>query len=296
MRLAKHHRGRLIDKFVKDGDSWSKARRGYEMTLRMQTSGSSMMANWIGGSFVNRDKKGDPKNRPPIEVVPVDQQRDALQFVIENTFKDEVYGLSPKLLNRMTVDKWMDGGFGRFGRNSEPTWPVHDRIMGIQAGTLSQLMNPTKLRRVYDNEFRIPADMDALTLHELMNTITKSIWSELSDKSGVEVSARRPLISSLRRNLQTEHLERLFDLASEQNSSTAALKPIANLASVTLKDLNGEIEKALAGGEDKLDPYTRAHLVDAQERIRRWLDSKVVVQSAAVTPIIIRGNTEGDDE
>jgi hypothetical protein len=31
-----------------------------------------MMANWIGGAHVNRDKKGDPNGRKPIEVVPVE--------------------------------------------------------------------------------------------------------------------------------------------------------------------------------------------------------------------------------
>ena len=39
-----------------------------------------MMANWIGGAFVNRDK--DPGNRAPVEVVPP-EQRAALGFVIE---------------------------------------------------------------------------------------------------------------------------------------------------------------------------------------------------------------------
>ena len=63
MRLIKLYRGRILDKFVKDGDSWAKARRGYELTLSIQTRAASMMANWIGGAFVNRDKKGDPEDR-----------------------------------------------------------------------------------------------------------------------------------------------------------------------------------------------------------------------------------------
>ncbi len=28
-----------------------------------------MIANWVGGAHVNRDKKGDPNGRKPIEVV-----------------------------------------------------------------------------------------------------------------------------------------------------------------------------------------------------------------------------------
>ncbi|MGI9518060.1 MAG: zinc-dependent metalloprotease [Pirellulaceae bacterium] len=291
MRLAQHHRQKLLEEYVDEGDSWSKARRGYEMTLRMQISSASMMSRWIGGAFVNRDKKGDPNGRQPIEVVPVDQQRRALQFVLDNSFDDEVYGLTPNLLNHMSVDKWSGDGGGFFGRNNEPTYPVHDRVMGIQATTLTNLMTPSRLRRVYDNEFRIPAGEDALTLPELMKEITGAVWTELEDFTVTESSDRKPLISSLRRNLQTEHLERLFDLANEQNSSTAAMKPIANLAAMTLKELQGKIDEAL-GQSDEIDSYTRAHLMDASDRIGRWLDSKVVVQAASSAPIIIRGQSE----
>ena len=103
-KLIKLYRDRILDKFVKDGDSWAKARRGYELTLSLQTRASNMMANWIGGAFVNRDKKGDPGDRPPVEVVPAAQQRAALEFVINTAFNDDSYGLTPKLLERMSVD------------------------------------------------------------------------------------------------------------------------------------------------------------------------------------------------
>ena len=37
LELARFHRERLIDKFVKEGQSWAHARHGYEMTLALQT-------------------------------------------------------------------------------------------------------------------------------------------------------------------------------------------------------------------------------------------------------------------
>ncbi len=125
MKLIKVYRDRLLEKFVKDGDSWAKARRGYELTLSLQMRSVNMMANWVGGAFVHRDKKGDPGNRPPVEVVPAKQQRDALKFVIDSTFVDSAYGLNPKLLERMSVDKWLDGG-GHSSMSAEATWPIHD--------------------------------------------------------------------------------------------------------------------------------------------------------------------------
>jgi hypothetical protein len=118
--------------------------------------------------------------------------------------------LTNDILSRLTVDKWADEGVRSMG---ESTFPVHDRILGVQASALSLLMNPTTLRRVYDNEQLVPKDQDAVTLPEVLDKVQAEIWSELDAKVEGEVNARKPRISSWRRNLQREHLERLLDLA-----------------------------------------------------------------------------------
>jgi hypothetical protein len=270
--LAKMHRSKIMDKFVEDGDSWDKARKGYLMTLGLQTKSTSMMANWLGGTYVHRDKKGDPNGRKPIVVVEAEKQRDALNFVIENTFYDEAFGLTPDLVNHMTRDFF--GDF-RSAMTNEAAWPVHDRIMGIQASALSQLMSPTKLRRVYDNEYRVPEDEDALTLKEIMDTIHTAVWKELKKAPKGKFSERKPAISSLRRNLQSEHMQRLFDLASNvRGNGSAAMKPIANLAGLKIKELKGDLESAVKN--DKYDDYTKAHLNDALVRVTKWLEAQYV--------------------
>jgi hypothetical protein len=267
--LAKFHRERIIEHFVKDGDSWSKARRGYELTLQLQTRATSMMANWLGGALINRDKKGDKNGRAPIEAVPAQQQRDALQFVMENTFRDDAYGLTPELLSRMTVDKWSDDSSSI---RAEPTWPIHDRVMGIQASTLTSLMNPTVLRRVYDNEQLVAADQDALTLPELLDSIRDEIWSEISKAPGKKATDREPAISSLRRNLQREHVNRLIDLLMDDSNSAAA-RAISNLTMLQLRELGESIGKALVKGGVKYDRYTNAHLQESKLRIEKALDA-----------------------
>ena len=269
--LAKMHRSKIIDDFVKDGDAWKKARKGYIMTLGLQTKSTSMMANWLGGAFIHRDKKGDLNGRKPIEVVPAKQQRNAMNFVIENTFYDEAFGLTPELLSHMATD-YFAGVFERV--TNEPAWPIHDRIMGIQATALTQLLNPTTLRRVYDNELLVPSDEEALTLNEIMGEVSDAVWKELEELPKGKFTERKPAISSLRRNLQSEHLRRLFDLAAERRSGTAALKPIANLAAMKLKELQPQLEKAAAN--KNFDAYTKAHLSDAHIRVSKWLESQYV--------------------
>jgi hypothetical protein len=276
--LIERFRKKLLTDYVKDGESWTKARKGYELTLSLQMKNVSMMANWIGGSFVNRDKKGDPKARLPIQVVPSKMQRDALNFVLETTFRDKSYALSSELLQRLTKD-FMSESF-----SGDPTWPVHDRILSMQASALTSLMNATVLRRVYDNEFRVPENEDAFTLPELLDSVTNEIWSELAKKVDRKFSTRQPMISSLRRNLQREHLERLIDLTLPKNGNSAAYKAISNLCMMQLTDLKEKIATTLKDNADSLDPYTKAHLREAEQRISKALDADYIYNQSAPAP------------
>ena len=295
MKLAKYHRERLVSKFVANGESWSQARKGYEMTLALQVRSLGMMANWIGGAFVYRDHKGDKGNRAPIEAVSAATQRDALKWVIDSSFKDDAFGLTPEILQRLRTDGLAsDESFRGF---QEPSFPIHDRVSGVQSTVLTMLMNPTRLRRIYDNESLIDAEKDALTLPELMSAVTDSIFSEL-DKAqqpqrpgfaGIGApqgkhTARKPMISSLRRNLQRELIDRLIDLAQPDDNSSSASKAISNLSMTHLRQLKEKIEKSLKGDPDSLDPYTKSHLQDAQVRITKALDAPYIFNARDLRP------------
>lgn len=273
VKLAKHHRSRLLKDFVKDGDSWDRVRYGYELTLSLQTRCLSMMSNWVGGAFVYRDKKGDPNGRKPVQVVPAEQQRAAMRFVIDNSFVDDAFGLTPELSQSMGLDKWWDDS----SYSQDTTWPIHDRIIGIQASALTGLMNPTTLKRVYDNELRVPDSEDCLTLPELLSTVSDNIWNELDQKPADKYNARKPMISSLRRNLQREHLQRLIDLTLPGGGSSAASRAISMLSAKNLRDILAKIEAAQTSGADKHDPYTAAHLSQAQQRIQKALDADYIL-------------------
>jgi hypothetical protein len=284
MELARYHRGRLIDKFAKDGESWSRVSRGYNITLGMQMRSLSMMANWVGGVHVNRDRKGDPGNRPPLVVVPAEKQRRALAWTIQNSFFDDAYGLTPQLMERMTTDKWMDFG-GYIEASEESGWPVHDRIGGIQSSVLTMLMNPTTVRRVFDNELRVAADQDALTLPELLDTVDKNVWKEL-DNSPSGVNNRKPYISSLRRNLQREYVDRLVDLTRPESFGGESGKPVANLVTTKLRQTSKRLGDIVGDKGDKqgsLDSYSFAHLAEAKLRIDKALDAQVIYNTEDIS-------------
>jgi len=269
MRIVNQHRGKLLEKFVKEGQSWSKARTGYERTLNMQTGVVNMMSGWIGGAHVNRDRKGDPNGRPPIQVVDAAKQRDALQFVIDNALVDKAFGLTPEIQAHMTVDKWSDDSPGDRG---DSTWPIHDRIMGVQASTITMLMNPGTLGRVYDNEQRIAPDQDAMTLPEVMTKLYGAVYTELDTQlDGNTWTNRKPMMSSFRRNLQSVMTDRLIVLAL---NDAGMPRPIKTLAMHQLRQLNTKLDAVLAkGGNGQVDEYTLVHLEDLNVRVDKALNS-----------------------
>ncbi|KAA0217225.1 MAG: DUF5117 domain-containing protein [Leptolyngbya sp. PLA3] len=283
MELAQYHRKTLLEKFVKDGESWSKARYGYQITLNQQMQTLSMMGRWIGGAYVYRDKKGDPNGRAPIQVVDAEQQRAALNYIIDHSFKDEVYGLTPEMLQHMTVDKWYDEA-GMNDLMTDPTFTVHDTVAGVQATALTLLMNPYTLQRVYDNEFFTPAGTDAMTLPELLETVYRGVWGEIAEPPAGKTTAREPMISSLRRNLQREHVQRLIDLSIPGTSSVGpAERSIATLATAQLRKIQSEIEGLLKGqGADRIDPYSGAHLSEVALRIGKALDAQYIYNTDAI--------------
>ena len=279
MNIVRHHRGKLLDKFVKDGQSWAKARYGYQLTLSLQSRSLSMMANWIGGSHVNRDKKGDPGDRYPVSPVKAKLQREALEFVLKNTFHDEAFGLNTELLRRMGSDRWIDN----LSRSMDSaSWPVHDKVMGVQASTLTMILNPTTLGRVYDNEFLVDSNKDAITLPEILGKLEKAIWTEIKAPAKGDYTARKPLISSLRRNLQREYLERIVSLSMPGNLRGSSSRPLANLATQQLRSLAKRIEAAQKVEGVKLDPYTAAHLAEAGELIKKTLEAGIIYGSTKI--------------
>jgi len=265
MRIVEKLREDLLTSYVEDGDSWSKARRGYETTLRMQSGVAGMLIDWVGGAFINRNKKGDfgEEDVPPVTVVPAERQRAALNFVIEYIFNEDAYDLSPNLLAHFNVDKWHGGG----GDRGDATWPVHDRILGLQASMLTSILAPSRLGMVYDNEYRVPADEDALTMAEIFETLMDAVYSDIEETSG-DWTTRLPMISSMKRNLQAEMTDRLIDLSTGR---VRMFRPVRTLALYHTRALHKQLGDILARSTS-LDVYSQSHLEDMHERLGKALD------------------------
>ena len=273
VELIKQLRAVILEKYVKTGDSWERARKGYLKTLNKQRKAIDMMAPWIGGTHVNRVKKGDANTGDPLVPVAVEQQRAALAFIIETAFRDEAYGLTPDLVNKMTIEKWMDSPQGMMASS---TWSINDQIAGTQSMALTMILNPSTLGRVYDNEQRVPAGEQALTLPEVMATLSGEIFKEISPSSLGSDDPRRPAISNFRRGLQADYADRLIAVATGK----AGLPRVARqLSALELRGLKARLDATVAKAtEGNCDPYTRAHLADLQARTDAALQASIEMQ------------------
>jgi hypothetical protein len=270
MELVRKLRSRLLAGYLKDGDAWERVRKGYLKTLGKQRQMIDMMSGWVGGTHVNRVKKGDPNTGDPLVPVDAKQQRAALQFVIENAFRDDAYGLSPELLNKMSVEKWSF----EFGPGSSSTWPINDQIAALQGTALTLIVNPSTLTRVMDNELRTPAGQDAITLPELMNALSGEIYKELGESNaGKGWNDRNPMVSAFRRNLQVDYTDRLIKVATGNASMPRTVRQQAQFELEKLSTRLAALEKS-----GKLDGYTAAHVSDMAERVKKAREAIYVAQ------------------
>jgi hypothetical protein len=269
MDLVESLREDILDWAVTDGESYNHLRQMFDMLLFEYQRVTRYATRVVGGQYMHRDRKGDPSARPPVEIVPVEQQRAALDFITQRVFSDTAFMFDPELLNMLAPGRWHHWGSDASDITQE--YPVHSRIAGVQFWALFHMTNPMTIGRVYDAELKIPADQDALTVATLLSEVTNSIWSELDKDGGARTfTNRQPYISSIRRGLQRNHLNVMIRMVLSTSDSSYPPDAIA-LARMMLGDLGKKMESTLKRG--RLDDFSRAHLIDAKTRIEKALDA-----------------------
>jgi hypothetical protein len=71
----------LLDHATKEGDNYADVRLYFNVLLAQRMNSIGYVAGNIGGLYVNRDHKGDPEGRPPIQPVDAALQRESLQSI-----------------------------------------------------------------------------------------------------------------------------------------------------------------------------------------------------------------------
>lgn len=135
------------------------------------------------------------------------------------------------------------------------------------------------LQRVYDAELKSDAP-DKFTAAELLRDTTDMIWSELAavlqGRADGPFTEADPMVGSIRRNLQNDHLDMLLAYAEpgRRYYVSSDLHRMVRFATRRLADRIGEVLERADGNDLTLDFATRAHLVEAKSRIDRFLEAQ----------------------
>lgn len=263
----------LIERTTKEGDDYTQARRTFNILVSQYGQSMYFLSRYVGGLSTSRSHKGDKDGRVPVSLVDVKLQRDALAMLEEDVFGAKELAFPPELYNQLGWSNWSHWGV------MEPTrkdFGVHDFVLQWQSRMLDQMLSSVTLKRMHDAELKAPADQDVLTTAELLERLTKAIYSEVDTVKKGEFSNRKPAVSSIRRNLQRSYLERLGYLAMGDTSAPADCQTVAY---AQLIDLKNRVKVLLDSNDVKLDTYTRAHLTETSTRIDKILNASLTLSS-----------------
>jgi len=261
----------LVDRMTKEGEDYTQARRALSVLMSQHGNAMYFVSRYVGGMQISRSHKGDKEARPPQRMVDVKLQRDALGLLEEQVFSDKPYAFPPEIYNYLATTSWSHWGLHGSIRKD---FPVHDAVLQWQERIMGQLLSPVTLERMHDAELKVSPDADALTTAELIERLTKAVFSEVDSVKEGEFTNRKPAISSLRRNLQRSYLSSISTIAMGNSSAPSDCQTIAY---AELASLEGRIKALLGNDKAKLDSYTRAHLQETASRIQKVIEARLAL-------------------
>jgi hypothetical protein len=239
---------RLQAKKLKPGESYDTLRRSFEYGFNQFSRAIPPTAKFIGGVSFVRDHAGSGK--VPFTPVAAERQREALSLITGSLFKPDSFKFSPDLVSRLGPDHFEE-------RRQIRDVSIADHVLALQNGVLNQLFSDGVAHRLLDSQEKVADSKKVLSLAELYDGLQASIWSEL--KGGKD-------ISSMRRNLQREHLKRIANTLVRPAPSTPA--DARSLLRENAVQLQKEIAAALAKPMSK---EAKAHLAESLNSISEAL-------------------------
>lgn len=269
----------LSDSLLKDFRKWAikpndpnHYLRSYFMTvLHAKTNNALYVSRLVGGQYFSRNRLSDPDAKPALQLVEPKRQRDALNSLEQTVFRDDFFAVEADLYNDLVASRWWDWASTASARID---FPVHQTIGGMQAYALMVLCSPAILQRVYDAELKTKAE-DKFTAAELVSRTRNIVWGNLSLADPAKYTDAKPMISSLRRNLQRQHVAYLLAI-SESKPGSLVSADLHSMITYSLRDLSEQIAKLLTQAGPRLDLATKAHLSETRQQIERTLNAPIL--------------------
>jgi len=192
------------------------------------------------------------------EPVPAEDQRRAMEFLVDHAFQTPMWMVEADVLRRIEHAGAME------------------RVRSAQVSAMSRILEPQRMARVLETEAMATSD-DVYTLGQVMTDVREGVWTELQ---------RGDAIDPFRRNLQRGYLERMDDLMTAEVEPVPAqyreyvMRTPVNVAQSDirayvrheLQTLREDVERARRRVDNE---RTLMHLDDVLVRIDTILDPDV---------------------
>jgi len=275
---------------VSKGEGWQRARASFSVLLGELARSTTLATYYIGGEYTSRDHRGDPNSGPPMKLIEIAKQREAIHLLQDEILSAKAFQFKPELLRYLAPDHWYDDEFSMFFGSGEYQYPLLQRVLSVQRIAVARLLDSGTLRSLQETAMHADPGQEVLQLPEVFDALTDSIWSELPAAGGTLDKDQKLSISAIRRNLQREHLSRLAGLVLGPKpdsfmsfrmlifSSDFGVSPppdARSLARKHLRQIDRRIEQVVHQKAQKVDPASLAHLQELHEQIGKVLTAKL---------------------
>ena len=195
--------GKIKKKYEIKGETFHALRDAFNVIMMEKQNAAATISRFIGGVYVDRAVFGQPEAGLPLFPVPYLTQKQAMEALDKHVFttKEEVF--LDSLFNYLQFQR---RGFNFYGSTEDPK--LHLQILYTQKTALNHILHPKVLRRIvdtalYGNEYSIS---------NVFEDITSSIFKNKTNNQ----------ISTFRKNLQTEYVNKLIDVSGlkKENKKT----------------------------------------------------------------------------
>jgi hypothetical protein len=261
MRMSHDLLQRVDRRFPQAQLPYDDLRFAFGTIVRQYARCALIVSRYLGGEYVSRSLRGDPKQELPLTSIPIATQKRAFDVLQRDVFDENAWRFSPKLLRSLVTQYRYDDWLGNLPARHDID--VTHLVALYQSLLLEHLFTPVTLQRLDDMDLKY-AHGTTMDLQNLFAWMQSAVYADVVPHRAI------PLV---RRDLQRHYTALLSRLA---NAPEREAPPDAQaLARYELEDLHDQIGAALRAGTGDL--LTSAHLEAMNEDVERALSTHDII-------------------
>ncbi|MDP9023911.1 MAG: zinc-dependent metalloprotease, partial [Candidatus Eremiobacteraeota bacterium] len=160
---------------------------------------ATMPVHYMGGQYVARSHRDDPRADRPIIPVPRTEELRAFQMMDQYLFSDAAWQFSPRLLQGLGYSEWSGYGYVSWpGYGNLPVWaynppqrhdfPIMERIARAQSRAIDEMFLPLVLQRIDENP--LEATKPTMTIEDLFTWMQQSVYGDIGKTHSISMVRR----------------------------------------------------------------------------------------------------------